>query len=243
MRIWRYIDLPKLISMLSRKSLFFACPNDFDDPFEGYLPRSHVQAHTEITDKYVTHFRELRAEFGVRYPGRDLTMLDDAVKKVELGLNAPNLLKEVATRFGVNCWHKNETESAAMWELYGNCIAVESSVARLQSAFNRDGVIVDEIRYMDFDKDPIDKGHRHYSLFLKRREFRHEQEVRATILLKVFGKGEYVDCDIEKLVAAIHVAPGAPPYYADAVRQVVAHVGTSPSIPVLVSPLFNAPDY
>jgi hypothetical protein len=243
MRIGRYIDLPKLVSMLSSRSLYFACTNEFNDPYEGYLPRSHVQAHIEIAQKYIAQIRGNRDRLVEMFPDRDHAVLDTAVQQAEAGLHAPALLKSVATRFGVNCWRKNEIESAAMWQLYGNCVAVESSMPRLQSAFSRDGMIFDEVRYMDFDADPIEKGHQHYSLFIKRKAFQHEQEVRATILLKQFGKGELVECDIEKLVTAIHVAPLAAPYYVDAVRQVVERIRASTTIPVVPSSLLTPPDY
>jgi|SRR5271163_202795 len=48
MRIWRYIDLAKLVSMFSKKALYFDPPSELIDPFEGYMPRSHVKAHEEI---------------------------------------------------------------------------------------------------------------------------------------------------------------------------------------------------
>jgi hypothetical protein len=186
--------------MLSSRSLYFACPSEFNDPYEGYLPRSHVHAHIEIAQKYIAQIRATRDQLAATFPDRDHAMLDTAVQQAETGLHAPTLLKSVATRFGVNCWHKNEIESAAMWQLYGDCVAVESSMLRLHSAFSRDGMIFDEVRYMDFDADPIEKGHLHYSLFIKRKAFQHEQEVRATVLLKQFGKGELVECDIQKLL-------------------------------------------
>ena len=96
---------------------------------------------------------------------------------------------------------------------------------------------------MDFDVDPIEKGHRHYGLFIKRISFQHEHELRATILLKELGKGELVECDIENLVTAIHVAPLSAPYYVSAVREIVEHIGRSKKMPVMTSRLLDPPDY
>jgi hypothetical protein len=95
---------------------------------------------------------------------------------------------------------------------------------------------------MDFDNDPIEKGHRHYASFIKRNEFQHEREMRANVLLKVFGKGELIDCNIERLVVAVHVAPAATPYYVDAVRAVV-EMGPKPIVPVIASKMLSPPDY
>jgi hypothetical protein len=36
--IWRYVDLPKLVSMLASQALFFARLDTQSDPFEGSLP-------------------------------------------------------------------------------------------------------------------------------------------------------------------------------------------------------------
>jgi hypothetical protein len=33
--IWRYLDLPRFLSMLHREALHFTRPDQFDDPFEG----------------------------------------------------------------------------------------------------------------------------------------------------------------------------------------------------------------
>jgi len=167
---------------------------------------------------------------------------DAVIANAEAKLNAPAMLKDVATRFGVNCWHKNEHESAAMWQLYGNCAAVESTEERLRSCFDRDDINFDDVRYMDFDNDPIVKGHRHYPSFIKRMEFQHEREIRANVLLKTFDKGELIACDIEKLIVAIHVAPSAASYYFAAVRAVVEAM-MPPAVPVFLSKMLNPPDY
>jgi hypothetical protein len=243
MRIWRYLDLAKLVSLFSKKALYFAPPSELNDPFEGYMPRSHVKAHEEIAANIVAQLKSDRDRLVAHFPGRDRSMVDAAVAQAEQQLNAPALLKDVATRFGVNCWHKNEHESAAMWQVYGNCAAIESTEERLKTAFNRDDINFDDVRYMDFDNDPIEKGHRHYASFIKRIEFQHEREIRANVLLKEFGKGELVECDIERLAVAVHVAPSAASYYVDAVREVVERMGPKPIVPVIPSKMLSPPDY
>jgi hypothetical protein len=243
MRIWRYLDLAKLAGLFARKALYFAPPGELDDPFEGYLPRSHVKAHAEIAANIVAQLKSDRDRLAAHFPGRDRSLVDAAVADAEKKMNAPAMLKDVATRFGVNCWHKSEHESAAMWRLYGNCAAIESTEERLKDALGRDDINFDDVRYMDFDNDPIEKGHRHYASFIKRKEFQHEREMRANVLLKVFGKGELIDCDIDRLVVAVHVAPSAASYYVDAVRAVVERIGPKPIVPVVASKMLSPPAY
>lgn len=44
MKIWRYMDLAKFTHMLATQSLYFACTTQMTDPYEGWLPRSHIAA-------------------------------------------------------------------------------------------------------------------------------------------------------------------------------------------------------
>jgi hypothetical protein len=34
--------------LLASESLYFACPTQFRDPFEGFLPRSHIEAESKM---------------------------------------------------------------------------------------------------------------------------------------------------------------------------------------------------
>ena len=81
----------------------------------------------------------------------------------------------------------------------------------------KNDIIIDDVRYGDFDKDPIEKGHRHYGLFQKRKAFEHERELRATILLSVkdYGNGQLVPCDLDILITRIYVSPLLEDYVKD----------------------------
>ena len=162
----------------------------------------------------------------------------------------PPRLEEINEKFGASCWHINEGESEAMWRLYGATgagIAIESTSERLEAA-TKDAaphaVHIDPVRYMDFDQDPIDKGgHRHLMGFIKRKSFEHERELRAVVMLPESGKGAGIPCDMNTLIARIHIAPLAEPYYVDAVRYVTDHADPRLNAPVVVSKLLDAPDY
>jgi hypothetical protein len=65
-----------------------------------------------------------------------------------------------------------------MWQLYtvaGQGIAIESTKAKLEGALGGNGIVVDQVRYMDFESAEIEKGHKRYGLFLKRKSFAHER--------------------------------------------------------------------
>jgi hypothetical protein len=67
---------------------------------------------------------------------------------------------EVGLKFGITCWHKNEFESEAMWKLYaasGDGIAIESTESQLHEAISeRESLVIGEVRYVDFENDPIE---------------------------------------------------------------------------------------
>ncbi len=178
--------------------------------------------------------RNTRNSIPAVYPNRDHAPLDTIIQDAEQKLNLQQLLREVNRRFGVKRWHINEDELAAMWQLYraaGSGIAIESSKANLESALKGDGIIVDQVRYMDFDRDEIEKCHSHYGLFIKRKSFAHEQELRATILLPKPGEGATVKYDMNLLIEKIRVPADGPRYYVQAVRYTVEHADIESNYP------------
>jgi len=55
-----------------------------------------------------------------------------------------------------NCWHINESESAALWKLYSdsnNSVAIQSTVGRLKNSLGNspEQICLSEIQYRDYD--------------------------------------------------------------------------------------------
>lgn len=46
-KIWRYLDFTKFISLLETNSLYFARADQFNDPFEGSYTKADVQNRNE----------------------------------------------------------------------------------------------------------------------------------------------------------------------------------------------------
>ena len=103
----------------------------------------------------------------------------------------------------VSCWHANQTESAAMWELYGASkytVAIRTTVDGLRRAFRSQdeyAITIGDVKYVDFDsgKNEIDEEDMENIrsvhsgnadsvglTLLKREEFEHEKEVRCVVL-------------------------------------------------------------
>jgi hypothetical protein len=246
LKIWRYVDLAKFVGMLATGKLHFTCISDFKDPYEGWLPRSYMKALTDLNRTYLDQMRQTRDAIADHYPSIDPDKLDTVVQDAQRHLNMQQLFRETNSKFGAICWHINEGESEAMWQLYGAAgsgIAIESTKDRLERALTGDGIHIDAVRYMNFEDDPIEKGHRYLMPFIKRKSFEHERELRAIVMLPESGKGALMPCDMDTLIAKIHIAPGAPPFYADAVRYVIDRADAKITAPVMPSRQLDAPDY
>jgi len=96
-KIWRFISVAELVSLLSKRALFFSRVDKLDDPYEGSLPRL-VVARAEAG------FEGLTAQ------GRELMR------------NTRQQVGYVQSKLWtmVNCWYLNEHESAAMWKLHAS---------------------------------------------------------------------------------------------------------------------------
>ena len=57
------------------------------------------------------------------------------------------------------------------------------------------------------------------------------------------GKGAGVPCDMNTLIARIHIAPQAKQHYIDAVHYVIGHADPRLDAPVEISKLLDPPDY
>jgi hypothetical protein len=156
-QLWRYLDVGRFLGLLSTKTLYFARISELDDPWEA--------AHPAILRNYVK------------------TNLVDKDGIPQL-VSAFDFLARSAA---VNCWHRNDGESIAMWSLYNSGnegVAVQTTVGRLKRALVQEPrkVLIGMVSYIDYDRDPMHHSLNAISpLMHKRQSYRHEAEVRAII--------------------------------------------------------------
>jgi len=134
-----------------------------------------------------------------------------------------------------------------MWKLYspsGQGIAIESTNIQLANSISSK-IIMDSVRYCDFDDDKIEKGHRHYGLLQKRKSFEHEKEFRATILLQHEGVGMLVPCNLDILINNIYLSPYSKPHVRDDIEKLCKNLCKKLVLnkPVIRSSLFDKPNY
>ncbi len=217
-KIWRYLDFTKFISLLDKRALFFARADKFNDPFEGSTSKANVQHRPEV----------YKDSIAVKYL--------DQISKIN---------KEFVKFTIINCWHINEYESAAMWKLYlksNEGIAIQSTFKRLADSFNDyndEPINIGKVKYIDYEKDWLPERKYLYPFFHKRKSFEHEQELRAIICKipsdensmdevkiidfskEVFHNGEYIPINLDILLQKIYISPTAPEWFVDAVKSIV----------------------
>lgn len=89
-----------------------------------------------------------------------------------------------------NCWHMNESESAAMWRLYARteeAICIQSTYKRLRESLNeapvkeRGQLFLGTVEYIDYEGECLPDDNQLHYLVYKRRSFEHERELRALV--------------------------------------------------------------
>jgi hypothetical protein len=236
-QIWRYMDLPKFISLLDKRALFFASAATLDDPYEARQPDAAMKDLLEFLEHPFT--REHLAA-GHHPPPKEIIRL--------LAWMDVDNRRDV----GVNCWHCNEGESAAMWDLYASRqggVMIQSTFGAFCESFNHSVVDVlaglvqyGETRYQAGTLGPC---------MNKRKSFEHERELRSVVyplsnIQQRTGEpeslgGTYVPVHLDQLIEKVLVAPLALPYYLAVVRSVATRFDLN--CPVEKSPLYDGPLY
>jgi hypothetical protein len=169
-KVWRYMDFTKLFSMLEARALYFANFHSFGDPFEGSLTRRNQEARRQdVARQYGEDIDAKRRE----------TFLSSYIA-------SSGYLNEVERNgYLMNCWHLNDDESYAMWELYvrtGEGIAVQSTFDRLKKAlaFTDQDIYIAKVRYIDYRREKVLPNNSSIApVFYKRKSFEHERELRC----------------------------------------------------------------
>ncbi|HEU4582564.1 MAG TPA: DUF2971 domain-containing protein [Polyangiaceae bacterium] len=241
--LWRYQTLPKILSLLDTRRLFFCRASKFEDRFEGAMPK--------------------RMDARVReYAARRMTPEADA--------NYHRHRIETRERMAISCWHMSSHESAAMWSLYGlngEGVAIKSSVWRLVAALPQHDtasgrqqshrIFVGAVKYIDYSTADFPRVNLFYPYVHKRESFKHESELRAVthispaaedafdgggVDFEITAGGLAIPVDVEKLIEAVYISPLGSPSFERVVRATLDRFGYG-TIPVVKSPMAEDPIY
>jgi hypothetical protein len=235
-KIWRYMDLPKFVSLLDTKSLFFRRLDRLQsmDKFEGSLTEATLESmNKESFRKFISSVQtDEQRNRGIK--------------------NDKKFRQLYRKMFVVNCWHMNDVESDAMWGLYAPReagIAVRSTFKRLKDSLSDDNQHQESIgiiKYINYEKEVIEGINRFYPLMYKRLSFEHEKELRAWVVDKdryftntdgetkldaePFEKDLYVPVDLNVLIERIFVSPTSQNYFLESVKSVANKFGIDSDI-------------
>ena len=200
--------------MLESSSLYFARADKLSDPFEGTYSRGNALLRPIV---YEEVYRDIAKE---------------SIEKLET--MKADMAKWTRKRKFINCWHMNDGESAAMWQLY----AKSNEAIAIRSTYSRLATVLDEqtylgiVNYIDFEKDWVPEDNAFYPFVHKRKSFSHENEVRAlcSIMPKKDETFDWSDepiesgikkvVDLDHLIEQVYVAPTAPTWFSSLVHQV-----------------------
>lgn len=230
-RLWRYMDFTKFVSLLASKSLFFCRSDLFKDPFEGSYSRFNLTMRPHV-------YKDIPPE---QYE----SMMEQA----------SSFAKKVKEWTYISCWHANEFESAAMWDLYAKtneAVAIETNYSALKEVLP-ENVYLGLVNYIDYETEWLPEGNLFYPFMHKRKSFEHEKEVRA-LIMDVFDDekgisknpknellGSNIRVDLDALIKTVHISPTAPKWFAELVVNIVSIYELS--IPVKQSMLYSEPVY
>jgi hypothetical protein len=213
-RLWRYIDLAKYLSLISKSSLWFSRATELGDPFEGSMSQANVRLRPVVYSKV---------------PPESLALVDAFMTRHRA---------EMPRYTFISCWDRNERESQAMWDHYGTGrgIALVSSFGRMKQGLGgEEDILVGCVNYADYEADWIPEANSFTPFFYKGHHFEHEHEVRAAIQRAPHRQdptnpersiadysipsplGVEVPVDMDALIAEVRLAPATPPW----VREVV----------------------
>lgn len=248
--IRRYLSIPQFLSVLEGEQLWFNSALNFNDDFEGALPKVNIQER-ELTERFSEEtIKKTMGEWAVE----EIRGVEGRVYEDEIHVGHCLL----------NCWRMGEspdqyTESALFWNAYvseGEGVAIESTVGQLKQqlmergeSFKRErnlsavpgvspGVYTGAVRYIDFNNDSA----MHVlptRLFYKRDRFTEEREFRVVVDSFEYSRflqleecesedfeykhppGAYVDIDRRELINEIILAPNAPSHLYSSIKALV----------------------
>lgn len=241
-KIWRYTDFTKFVSLLSKRSLYFARMDLLDDKFEGSLPRIHNPKPPVAPQKM---FKEV---FGEDYD-KQLKIIHEAERK--LSQKSSQLHKSSRKMWFINSWSATESESAAMWRVYlksNEGIAIQSTFKRLSdSIIQKENIRFGLLNYVDTYESTVRDFSdalscmARYPFMFKRKCFEYETELRAILFnfmtekdkrqffskpsIRGMPKGLYIEVDLPTLIERVYISPYTQNWFSDLVKSVVDKYG------------------
>ena len=228
-KIWRYLDFTKFVSLLVNGGLYFSRSDHFDDQFEGSFSLANKKLRPII-------YESLKRN----YKSEDFSAF----------------IKQLRKYIYINCWHLNEFESAGMWSLYSKtneAICIQSTYKNFREILDKE-INIGFVRYVDYEKEWIPEKNILSPFLYKRKSFEHEREIRAIINKSNINnlkniklpqveteEGIWIKLNLKKFIQNVYVSPNSSNWFYELVSSVVSVYKLN--VPVLRSSLEDEPFY
>lgn len=231
-KIWRYMDFTKFVSLIDTNKLFFARSDLLGDPYEGSTSHFNKDSRSSV-------YKDLIPP--------------------EILENTPEILENMSAFNDqqrqwtfINCWHMNEVESSAMWKVYtqtSEAVAIQSTYQILQNLLPEE-TYIGVVKYIDYETGWFPESNSMYPYVHKRKSFSYERELRAVIydmpsnFSEYLGSpddGRFVPIDVQNLVQRVYIAPTSPSWFRSLVKNVLSKYDLS--IRVVESALDKPPTF
>lgn len=260
--VWRFMPLEKALSLFTTRSMYFPSISllQSEDPFEGHMGQRTISTYLELNRNADEINRIAEMYFGTNDRWKSI----DDLKREILYHTDPHELRGYAAFHSrvwyANCWHINDSESAALWKLYSSYnsgIAIRSSILRLKDAFcdSARHIFVGRVSYAE-DLQLADIRHPLPSelILTKRPSFIHENELRlyfmhlpdfegsvSTDFVQQNPSGLAIICDPFLLTNEIILSPLCTDWAYDAISLTLKALGVE--APIRKSGLLDLPNY
>jgi hypothetical protein len=233
--VWRYMNLEKLLALLCSRGLYLCRLDRFRDPWEGHWTKPAIEAMRTLIEEANKALNKALHE------SVPITLMEEIFDKMP-------------TAMFVNCWHENGYESAALWDQYATVsgLAIKSTVGRLKrGCHSEQSYYIGQVNYLDYQRDApkmMDPLNSMTPVFIKRKSFEHEREVRLLIhRLPMYEdkldwtrapESHTLPVDLAILIESIYLSPESPIWLQDAVTELLRRFDLA-SIPVNRSDLYD----
>ncbi len=207
--LWRYMDVTKLISLLSTDSLYFSRADLLGDPWEGAVSHLTIKAREQL-------------------PAEKMSWMSDARKDL--------IRQNFVSCWHQNEYESAAMWKLYLKSDEG--VAIRTTCDRLIHCFKigtKFDIFIGSVNYIDYEENIVTDRNVLTPLFIKRSSFSHEKEVRALIspiyqtpptttdvhLGIDLPNGMALAIDVGRLVEEVYVAPGTQDWVKDAVQSVL----------------------
>jgi hypothetical protein len=206
--LWRYLDAAKFLDLIHTQKLFFTRGDQFEDKFEGAFTDSIKKA------------------------------IEKSYKDNQIDFTYAEFKKRLRERVFLNCWCASSDDIMAMWNIYGRsptALAITTTVAKLRNSISNigHGVTIKKVSYIKHWRDPKLDTKPYSNVFAyKVKAYAFEKEVRVIIDRfheefdsEISETSMRVSIPLDKLLRSIVVAPEAPEWFLDLIKDVTTKYG------------------